>query len=292
MNKAAANILSGFIPCKAARKKWRMILTHGVGRSLRTARALRKLRGKNLSPQYYLTVCAIAKDEGSYFEEWIEWHRGMGVEKFYIYDNESTDNTREVLAPYVEAGLVDHILWPGRKQQKAAYADCLDRHRSDARWIAFIDLDEFIVPVRDRTIPEFLKRFEKYPAVEINWLVYGSGGAQRREAGGVMERFKRHAAPDHDTNRLVKSIVDPSRVLCVDAHMAAPMSGCAVDSHGRPVKKYFRSREPQLDIIRINHYAVKSHEEFLSKHARGRITTSAQYEGSYLARYDLNDVED
>ncbi len=292
MNKATANLISAIIPVKAARKKWRAILTHGVGRSMRTARALRKLRKKDISPRYYLAICAIAKDEGSYFGEWIEWHRGMGVEKFYIYDNESTDNTREILAPYIESGVVDYILWPGRKQQKAVYADCLERRRVEARWIAFIDLDEFIVPVADRTIPEFLKRFEEFPAVEINWLVYGSGGAETREEGGVMERFRHHSTPGHPLNRHVKSIVNPRRAICMDAHTAVTLFGHPVDPLGRPVRKFYHDREPQPDVIRVNHYAVKSREEFLSKNARGRLTTAAQYKEDYFRRYDLNDTVD
>jgi hypothetical protein len=50
-----------------------------------------------------LAVCAIAKNEGAYFKEWLEYHRLVGVEKFYIYDNESDDDTKEVLAPLKKA---------------------------------------------------------------------------------------------------------------------------------------------------------------------------------------------
>jgi hypothetical protein len=156
-----------------------------------------------------------------------------------------------------------------------------------------IDLDEFIVPVKDRSIPDFLRRFENFAAVEINWLVYGSGGAKVREAGGVMERFKRHSIPSHNLNRHVKSIVDPRRVFTLTGcHEAARISGYAADSHGAPVKRHFRNREPQQDVIRINHYAVKSHEEFLAKRARGRARINKLRNIDYFDRYDLNDVEE
>ncbi len=89
MNKKVANIISAFIPCKTARKKCRAILTYGFIRSIRSTILLRKLRHKKIQPHYYLTVCAIAKNEGAYFQEWIEWHKNLGVEKFYIYDNET-----------------------------------------------------------------------------------------------------------------------------------------------------------------------------------------------------------
>lgn len=253
-----------------------------------------RLRHDHTQPQYYLAVCAIAKDEGPYFKEWIEWHRSRGVDKFYIYDNESTDCTRAVLEEYVREGLVEYIPFPGYRRQLAAYDDCLMRHRFDARWIAFIDLDEFIVPVKDRTIPEFLRRFEAFPAVEINWLVYGSGGAKKRLPGTMMERFRRHSQPSHVLNRHVKSIVDPRRVFnMIGCHEAARISGCAADSHGNPIKKNFREREPQQDVIRINHYAVRSYEEFQEKQARGRASgTNRNVPSRYFKVYDLNDIED
>lgn len=253
-----------------------------------------RLRHDHTQPQYYLAVCAIAKDEGPYFKEWIEWHRSRGVDKFYIYDNESTDCTRAVLEEYVRTGLVEYVPFPGYRRQLAAYDDCLRRHRFDARWIAFIDLDEFIVPVKDRTIPEFLRRFEAFPAVEINWLVYGSGGARKKLPGTMMERFRSHSQPSHVLNRHVKSIVDPRRVFnMIGCHEAARISGCAADSHGNPIKKNFREREPQQDVIRINHYAVRSYEEFLEKQARGRASgTNRNVPSRYFKVYDLNDIED
>jgi len=291
MNKAVAEMLAGLIPGKMARNRWRGILRYGPVNALKLINSLK--RPKVAQPRYYLAVCAIAKNEGAYFQEWIEWHKSVGVEKFYIYDNESSDDTKEILAPYVESGIVEYVFLPGKKRQLAAYDDCLGKHRSDARWIAVIDLDEFIVPLKDKTVTEFLKRFEEFPAVEINWLIYGSGGARKKEAGGVMERFRHHSAPAHVSNRHVKTIVDPRRVFCfTGCHEAARISGYAADSRGRAVKKNFRDREPQQDVIRINHYAVKSYEEFLEKRARGRARTLKLRELDYFEKYDLNDMEE
>lgn len=271
-----------------ARNRWRGIFRYGLLRALTLRLRLWRDQSK---PRYYLAVCAIAKNEGSYFEEWIEWHKRQGVEKFYIYDNESTDNTREVLAPYVASGLVEYTFFPGMRQQLPAYDDCLRRHRLDARWIAFIDLDEFIVPAKDGSIPKFLKRMEKYPVVEVNWLIYGSGGAKEKHPGDVMKRFRRHAHPDHPLNRHVKSIVDPRRVYnLIGCHEAARICGRPVDSDGQRILRNFRYRAPKQDVIRINHYPVKSYEEFLAKRERGRARTLTQRNLDYFERFDLNDI--
>ena len=293
MNKTAAEIIAGVIPHKMTRNRWRGILRYGLWNALKLKRKIKK---NHSSPGVYLAVCAIAKNEGPYFKEWIEWHRDHGVEKFYIYDNESSDDTHEVLEPFVKEGLVEYHYVPGFNQQLAVYDRCLEEHRFDARWIAFIDIDEFIVPVQDKSIPAFLKRFESFPAVEINWLIYGSGGAREKTPGGVMERFKRHSRPDHILNRHVKTIVDPRRVFAmIGCHEVARINGHTADSHGEPVKQNFRDREPQQDIIRINHYAVKSYEEFMQKRARGRARgkVSKRIRGTeYFDRFDLNDIEE
>ena len=48
-----------------------------------------------------LAIVVIIKNEGKDIAEWIDYHIIAGVSKFYIYDNESTDNTKEILQPYI-----------------------------------------------------------------------------------------------------------------------------------------------------------------------------------------------
>ena len=48
---------------------------------------------------YDLAVVAIFKNEGRYLDEWLAYHLLAGVEHFYLYNNDSSDNYKEVLAP-------------------------------------------------------------------------------------------------------------------------------------------------------------------------------------------------
>ncbi len=286
-----ARVIASLAPGKVNRHRVRGLLEFGLLRAARVARKNRMMR--NVQPAHYLAVCAIAKNEGPYFNEWIEWHKAHGVEKFYIYDNESEDNTSEILQPYIDSGLVEYHFIVGKKKQTLAYTDSLQRYRYDSRWIAFIDLDEFINPVKNTTIPEFLKDFEKFSAVEINWLCYGSGGAKTQIPGTVMERFRKHSHPDCELNRHVKSIVNPRMTLSfISSHHSTVLFGSAVDTNMNKVTRYFTKREPLHDKIRINHYAVKSFEEFLKKKSRGR-GMSLDYRGlDYFERFDRNELEE
>lgn len=291
MNKVLAEIIAGVIPHKMTRNRWRGILRYGVTDALKLRRKIKK---DESTPQHYLAICVIAKNEGPYFKEWIDWHLSQGVEKFYVYDNESTDNTREVLEPYIKEGVVDYTYFPGHRMQLAAYDDCFERHRFETRWLAIIDMDEFIVPVKDKTLKDFLRKMEEYPVVEINWLTYGSGGAMKKEPGTQMERFRCHSVPQHPLNRHVKSIVDPRRVYgMTGCHEAARINGKAVDPRGNRIRTSWRDRGPQHDVIRINHYAVRSYEEFLEKKGRGRASgREKEVKDEYFIRYDLNDIKE
>ena len=143
-----------------------------------------------------LSVVAILKNEGSYLKEWLDYHLMAGVDHFYLYDNDSSDNQAEVAAPYVEAGLVDYFSLPGKVMQYIAYNDALKRFKFQSRYISFIDLDEFIFPKTNQGIvevfAEILSRDQNAAGLAMHWQCFGSGGQEKADhSRGVLERFTR-----------------------------------------------------------------------------------------------------
>jgi hypothetical protein len=194
----------------------------------------------------------------------------VGVSKFYLYDNESEDNLIEILEPYIKSGIVEYKYCPGRSKQIFAYNDILRKARDETYWLAVIDCDEFIVPISTKEIPEFLKDFEGYAGVEINWVVYGSGGQKNKKDGLIIERFKDHSLMDFDRNRHIKTILNPRYTLKIDIHSALYIKNkFSVNIHKKIAKTGFLDRDGVFDKIRINHYFTKSYEEFLLKRQRG-----------------------
>jgi hypothetical protein len=111
-----------------------------------------------------IAVAAIIKNEGAYIKEWIEYHKLVGVDKFYIYDNESVDDTATILRPYIKNGdvIYTYVKTTGkRKPQVEVYNDVIKKYRNKSKWIAFIDADEFIVPVTHKTIGEVIDYIER-----------------------------------------------------------------------------------------------------------------------------------
>ena len=222
----------------------------------------------------YLSVAAIYRDEAAYLREWIEFHRLVGVERFFLYDNFSTDDHRAVLAPYLDSGEVVVHEWPVFPGQVPAYNDAIQRHGPESRWIAFIDIDEFLFSPTGRPLPEVLAEYEQWPGVLANWAMYGSSGHATKPEALVTESYVMRSA-DEDARRMAKSIVDPSRVeRCGGAHFFLYKEGSAVDEHKHPVP-YGRTEPASWEKLRVNHYFTRSLEEARRKLSRRRPTTGA-----------------
>ena len=247
----------------------------GIGKKLpliKYALMRRRLRKeKNRKFPQYLSLCAIVKNEAPYLPEWIEFYKLVGVEKFYIYDNESSDNTKEVLAPYIDAGDVVYTYQPGQAQQVVAYNDAVKKYKNETKWMGFFDLDEFVMPLSTETIPEFLKDYEEECGVVIYWLVYGDNGHKTKTDGLVLERFTAHSEKTFSVNTFVKTIANPREIKKMDVHHAIYKSGFARDEKGSFWSEGMGDF-PQIEKIRMNHYFGKSFEEFMQKRNRGRAT--------------------
>ena len=97
-----------------------------------------------------LAFVLIAKNEAPYIEEWLNFHRKQGVSHFIIYNNESTDNFREVLQPYIDSGLVSYHVINGKPRQLDAYNMAIHDYGHKFRYRGFIDADECVF-VRNNT---------------------------------------------------------------------------------------------------------------------------------------------
>ena len=216
---------------------------------------------------YDCAIVSIMKNAAPYVKEWLDYHLLAGVDHFYIYDNESEDNFKEILQPYIDAGIVTYIFYPGRRVMMQAFNDAIDNFKYFCRYIAFVDDDEFILPKDNRSIAEVTDEilFDKVRmgGLEISWVMYGSNGLKTAEINrGVLERFTRRAPREEES---VKTIVDPRRVNFMwTPHFAVYFDQFVgirqSDLDGLPNVNF-----KIADKIVMNHYPLKSLEEFLRR---------------------------
>ncbi|MBR1646876.1 MAG: glycosyltransferase family 92 protein [Selenomonadaceae bacterium] len=252
---------------------------------------------------YNLAVVAIFKDEAPYLREWLDYHLLAGAEHFYLYNNDSSDDYEKILQPYVEANLVTLIDWSGKLMQMPAYNDALNRYKFFCRYMAFIDLDEFIFPKTNQSIvevvDEILSRNPNVAGVGINWQIFGSNGHETADySRDVLERFTRRATNEwifvkedgfKGGNIFIKSVVNPRLVdYYFSPHYAIYFSDFkAINSDG--AETYSAGSFPIVtDKLVVNHYFTKSKEEFVSR--RLGSTTACWATNPYTMEiFDTND---
>ncbi len=237
---------------------------------------------------YRLAICAMFKDEAPWLKEWITYHRNvLGVDRFYLYNNESSDNYLEILQPYIEAGVVDLIDWdstnpnhlasgafmdaPWSAAQLGAYNDCLKtRALGQAKWVAMIDVDEFIVPVKGvKSFYALLDQAEKNKkgTVSLHWRVFGTSGVEDLEEGELLtEKLTWRANDEHPWNQLVKSIHRPEAIDFCLVHIAETL------------KPGFGARTFRPDQVRIHHYWARTEKFCAAKRNQTKEKDPAFFE--------------
>lgn len=240
------------------------------------------LDNEELSPllnNTYFSIAAILKNEAPYIKEWIEYHRIIGAERFYLYDNESDDNIVSILEPYIKKNIVIYKKVIGKGMQIPVYNDVIVKTKNKTKWLALIDIDEFIVPKIDNSIINLLKNFEKYPAIGVNWIKFDSNGHLNKQEGLVIENYTRtYANSNHEENLHIKSIIQPKRVWCCgNPHYCFyNWYNLAVDENYNFIIGPFTLTN-KTEKIQINHYFTKSREEYITKIERGKATGDGKY---------------
>ncbi len=250
-----------------------------------------------------LFIAAIVKNELDALLEWIAYHRVLGVNGFIIADNGSNDGTRELLGSLAKLGIVTVIDYPTvgeQKPQLPAYEKILRTCPRDVELLAFIDADEFLLPLEQEQLKPTLQSWfadDSVSALALNWSNFGSSGELFAEDGLVTERFTKRAPHRFNVHHNFKSIVRPERVNhFYNPHYADLRYGRYIDALGRDLVLHPKhgngvSAEVLWSGVRVNHYAVKSLEEFLlGKHLRGSAATANRVKHkAYFKAHDRND---
>ena len=231
-----------------------------------------------------IAIVLIVRNEARHIAEWARFHHDAGVAQFIVYDNACSDGTIEVLRASLPVAALTVIPWAqprfrtimGREihNQVLAYAHALMNFGPLFRWMAFIDVDEFLVPVAANSIPQAMEGLDAAAHVSLPWQMFGRGGHDTPPEGGVVANYLQRAADPfalrHGLN--FKCLVDPARVTEVGVHgFAIDGRHQGVNDAGQPAahadrtKRVFSSRAR----LQLNHYYTRSNAELQAKIGRG-----------------------
>ena len=232
-----------------------------------------------------IAFCAIIKDEARYLDEWLAYHYLIGVEHFYITDDNSTDNIQEVLQKWIKKGLVtytkvDEFLKTSSVRQIISDLTYCDVLKSSYKYLGFLDIDEFFVPPNGN-IKDFLKTIPcEVASIYVRWVFFGLSETSN---GLLTERCLNHSGYFSGNG---KSIVNPGNIAInvkTNPHIFHPVQdGKILDFDFSPAQwsedlSFFKDipiTKENANLPRINHYFGKSKAEIEAKQRRGRFNAN------------------
>jgi len=257
-----------------------------------------------------LGIAAIFKNEAPYIIEWIAACKIAGAKRIYIADNNSSDGSSELLSALDQAQIITHIPFPGERNkapQLPAYQEIMAKHGTEVEWMAFIDADEFFnFGSSGKNLPQILEELlnqdANVGAIGVNWAIYGSSHKNDYEDAPVISRFTHRARQDAEINCHYKSIV---RTRAFKSTGSTPHTFSLwpefhyLMADGRPLAHH-PSHGPGLSTeaiwspVRLDHYVIKSREEFnKKKKPNGSAATVGRIKGDdYYQQHDHNEVLD
>lgn len=233
-----------------------------------------------------IAIAATVKNEADYIADWALFHRSVGVRHFYIYDDGSSDDSIAILRGILGPDELTVTPWVSRmvdlsenkplNGQVIAYTHAALNFGANYRWMAFIDVDEFLLPKTGNTLEEALAEVDGFPNISLPWHMFATSGHKTKPKGSILRNFTlrgREPITRKKNAMNFKCIVDPCEVTEVSVHLFGTREfgektsndvGFVADRRGRKRPAFYSAKNLQL-----NHYYSKSEEELKAKLARG-----------------------
>jgi hypothetical protein len=137
-----------------------------------------------------LAIIAIFKNESHILKEWIEHHLNMGVDKFLLIDNGSSDNYLHIIKKYIDENKVTLKIDETKWKQNELYNKYYLHECKNYDWVMVIDLDEFVYSKNGfNKITDYLDTVKSdIDAVTMHWKLFGSSG-HIKQPNNVIKNF-------------------------------------------------------------------------------------------------------
>lgn len=216
-------------------------------------------------------ICAIAKNENDYINEWVDYHLSLGFDHIYLYDN--NDSSTPFVCDFIKQSSKVNILSVNdvhtEKLQIKCYDSFYEKYKDTFDWCAFIDIDEFIVLPGVNNIKKVLQKdiFTKFNAVRLNWHMYDDNNLVVRDKKvPVIKAFtNRVNIPELDQSKMILR-GKLSNIQIVSCHYALQNNDLVKECllNGQETFDKIFSKD-HCDLGYINHYMTKTVDEFIDQ---------------------------
>lgn len=213
---------------------------------------------------FELCACTMVRNQARAMREWVMYHAWVGVERWFIYDNNSDDEIDEVVRELEGQGYnISRVTWPWVKSQEAGFSHCVLRAKEECKWVGFFDVDEFFYfnQMQRNLLRSIVANFSSWNSVaEIRTGChnFGPSGLTTHPKRGVGVGYTcRLRTPERHKSIVRPDLVDVSLLNVV---------------HHFQLREGFESRNVPLSVAVINHYKYQVWETFKAKFFR-RVAT-------------------
>jgi len=232
--------------------------------------------------KYFLSVISIFKNESHILEEWINHYIKEGIEHFYLFNNNSTDNFMDIINKYNKYIDLFHAKEPG--EQLKHLNSHYDIIKNETKWLLSIDLDEFIFAKENyKTIPDIINHFdnniENLGLIRTPWYMFNSNEFIQQPKYVIPSFTNRRDYHVRNISLNCKYIVKTELCNTINVHYAK-VSGKTILSNGSDdIGVYNKNRKVKLTsnnsddhLLQLNHYILQSKEWFFNvKATRGDV---------------------
>ena len=215
-------------------------------------------------------VCGMYQDKKTDLRDvrdWVNYHRRIGVDRLFIYDNNMENDLLE--REFEKRDDVEIVYWPWRKSQETAQNHFLVMAKTRCKWVLLCDADEFVNVGRDeqtlRNVLRNVERDESVGGVSVSSLTMGSSGHYSRPATGSLAEIYRHRLKEDKHIRkpivLAEDVIPRSRV-----HNLPLVKGKRSLKFVEPLQ----DQQPSEDYLFLVHFSRPSWLEFFRKNSLGR----------------------
>ena len=120
----------------------------------------------------------------------VDYHFGLGFHTIYLIDNSQDHELLNWQNKRRASGYSVRVMpKPGTHRQMYGFHMCAAEHKDDHTYMAFIDVDEFLILKQHDTIDEFLSMHLPKGALAISWHIFGTGYTDNYAPLPVTKRF-------------------------------------------------------------------------------------------------------
>ena len=254
--------------------------------------------------QVYLTLAAVIRDQEYYVKEWLAFHHLVGVERFVIVLHKCSDKTEEKIRelPFRDKIHIHRIVNDEQFVQLGTYLWILNYYGQSTRWMMFIDSDEFFFGTREDDLKTILADYERHGGLAAHWLEFGSHNHVLKPKGLSIEAFTQRAVDNHGAHYSFKSVIQPHCFQkFLSPHLAVTKPMTVTEDHRETSVNWvwIGDRRPTHEVVRVNHYHVRSMEDWIERYKRGQCNDPAPdhtmdflYSSRIFRSRDHDDVHD